>query len=64
GEIRRVARSDLRVAEALRLGFRRVLLPEAASEIRGGAAAKALVEVRDLASALAWLRAEARSTAT
>ncbi|MGE4652449.1 MAG: DNA repair protein RadA [Myxococcota bacterium] len=64
GEIRRVPRSDLRVAEALRLGFRRVLLPEAASELRGGAAAKALVGVRDLASALAWLRAEDRSTAT
>ena len=64
GEIRRVARSDLRVAEALRLGFRRVLLPEAAPELRAGAEAKALVGVRDLASALAWLRAEPRSKAT
>ncbi len=64
GEIRRVARSDLRVAEALRLGFRRVLMPEGASELLGGAPAQALVGVRDLAAALAWLRAEGRSGST
>ncbi len=64
GEIRRVARTDLRVAEALRLGFRRVLLPEGSSELPADAPKGALVGVRDLAQALTWLRGGGRSTST
>jgi len=62
GEIRRVARSDLRVAEALRLGFRRVLLPEGSAQPPAGVPKGALVAVRDLAAALEWLRGGSRST--
>ncbi|MGH0032395.1 MAG: S16 family serine protease, partial [Myxococcota bacterium] len=57
GEIRRVARTDLRVEEAARLGFRRILLPAGAR-----AAVDALPEgvewigVADVAEAVAWLR--------
>lgn len=59
GEVRRVGRIDLRVREAARLGFRRVLLPE-----RIGASLEAphgsdLVAVKDLAQAVAWLRRHA-----
>jgi DNA repair protein RadA/Sms len=55
GELRRVARLDLRVREAVRLGYRRVLVP-------AGAPPETLPEgadpipVRDLAAAVAWLR--------
>jgi DNA repair protein RadA/Sms len=58
GEVRRVARLDLRVREAARLGFREILVPrgtqagQAASDCR-------LVEVKDVAEAVAWLRAKA-----
>ncbi len=54
GEIRRVPRLDLRVREAARLGFRRMLVPE------GGAPAgqRGIVPVRDLAAAVVWLRAQ------
>lgn len=62
GEIRRVARTDLRVAEALRLGFRRVLLPEGPRELPAAAGERALVGVRDLAAALDWLRGGGRFT--
>jgi len=62
GEIRRVARSDLRVAEALRLGFRRVLLPEGSAQPPAGVPKGALVAVRDLAAALEWLTGGSRST--
>ena len=59
GEVRRVSRSDLRVREAARLGFRRVLLPDAvAAEARAPAGAE-LVPVGDLAAAVAWLRRHA-----
>ena len=54
GEIRRVARLDLRVREAARLGFRRMLVPET-----GGAPQPGSVPVRDLAAAVGWLRAQA-----
>ena len=64
GEIRRVARTELRVAEALRLGFRRVLLPEGSSDLPADAPKGALVGVRDLAQALTWLRGGGRSTST
>ena len=62
GEIRRVARADLRVAEALRLGFRRVLLPEGSGKPLAGVPEGAVVGVRDLAGVLAWLRGPHRST--
>jgi len=55
GEIRRVARLDARVAEAARLGFRRLLIPAGA---HGGLTAPRgarLVPVADLAEAVAWL---------
>jgi DNA repair protein RadA/Sms len=54
GEIRRVARLELRVREAARLGFRRVLVPET-----GSAPPSGCVPVRDLAAAVGWLRAHA-----
>jgi DNA repair protein RadA/Sms len=60
GEVRRVARTDLRVAEAARLGFRRVLVPEGA--LASGAPAGAeLVPVAGIADAVAWLRRASRS---
>ena len=55
GEVRRVARSELRVREALRLGFRRVLVPEG-TQARAPAGAEC-IEVREVADAVAWLRA-------
>jgi DNA repair protein RadA/Sms len=55
GEVRRVSRLDLRVAEAARLGFRRVLVPQGA-ELRPPRGAE-LVRVADVAEAVAWLRA-------
>lgn len=62
GEVRRVARIDLRVREAVRLGFRRLLVPDAvagdAARVRGAE----LVPVADVASAVSWLRREAGST--
>jgi DNA repair protein RadA/Sms len=54
GEIRRVARLELRVREAARLGLRRVLVPDT-----GAAAPPGCVPVRDLADAVGWLRAHA-----
>jgi len=57
GEVRRVGRIDLRVREAVRLGFRRVLLPasaEAESRLPGEARP---VPVANVAEAVAWLRA-------
>ena len=54
GEIRRVPRLDLRVREAQRLGFRRVLVPEGSAQ----AALPGAVPVRDVAAAVAWLRAQ------
>ena len=58
GEVRRVARTDLRVREALRLGFRRVLVPEGVVAAGDGLPGAALVPVADLAGAVAWLRSE------
>ena len=57
GEVRRVARTELRVREAARLGFRRVLVPEGtqARALAGVAA----IEVAEVADAVAWLRASA-----
>jgi DNA repair protein RadA/Sms len=56
GEIRRVPRTDLRVREAVRLGFRRLLLPRGVPAIDGAPAGASLVPVSDLAAAVAWLR--------
>jgi len=57
GEIRRVARSDLRLREAARLGFRRVLLPETAPEATRPPAGIEAIGLRDVAAAVRWLRA-------
>ncbi|MCL4683984.1 DNA repair protein RadA [Myxococcota bacterium] len=58
GEVRRVGRVEARVQEAMRLGFRRVLMP------RGGhdklrANGMELVPVEDVAEAVRWLRCAA-----
>jgi DNA repair protein RadA/Sms len=58
GEVRRVGRIDLRVREAARLGFRRVLVPSGAGPGAPGAEA---VPVASLADAVAWLRARAHA---
>jgi DNA repair protein RadA/Sms len=57
GEVRRVGRIEQRLREAARLGFRRVLVPlQVAGSSTGGAEA---IGVRDIAAAIAWLRAQA-----
>ncbi|MBW2268902.1 MAG: DNA repair protein RadA [Deltaproteobacteria bacterium] len=59
GEVRRVGRIDLRVREAVRLGFHRVLLPErVVAEARPPAGAE-LISVGEVADAVRWLRAQA-----
>jgi DNA repair protein RadA/Sms len=55
GEVRRVARTDLRLREAARLGFRRVLAPAGAPPPPGLEAE--LVPVASVGEAVAWLRA-------
>jgi DNA repair protein RadA/Sms len=55
GEVRRIARTDLRVREAARLGFRRVLVPEGAA-LAAGAEAAEIVPIADVAAAVRWLR--------
>ena len=60
GEVRRVARTDLRVREAVRLGFRRVLVPDSVApgaRVTGAG----IVPVADVADAVAWLRRSART---
>jgi len=56
GELRRVARLELRAREAARLGFSRLLVPEGAgaAAVPARGAARAL-RFRDLAAALGWL---------
>ncbi len=56
GEIRRVARLDVRVAEAIRLGFRRVLVPAGARGALPAQTGAEWVAVSDIADAVAWLR--------
>ena len=63
GEIRRVGRIDLRLREAVRLGFRRVLLPAGAEEAARPPAGAEIVPVSDVASAVAWLRANGTASA-
>ncbi len=53
GELRRVGRLDLRVREAARLGFRRLLVPESPELEAPGAS---LVRVADIGAAVDWLR--------
>ena len=55
GEIRRVARLDVRVAEAARLGFRQLLIPAGAQGALTAPRGARLVPVGDLAEAVAWL---------
>jgi DNA repair protein RadA/Sms len=57
GEVRRVGRLDLRVTEAARLGFRRVLVPKGTARPGTGSADCELVPVSNVADAVAWLRA-------
>ena len=59
GEIRRVGRIPLRLREAARLGFERVLLPAGVASPRSGArgACAAEIAVESVAQAVAWLRA-------
>ena len=59
GEIRRVARLDARVAEAARLGFRRLLVPAGARDALPALRGAQLVPVGDLAEAVAWLSSTA-----
>jgi DNA repair protein RadA/Sms len=60
GEVRRVGRADLRIREACRLGYRRVLVPDGAPP--GGLPRDAeVIPVRDVAQAVAWLRRAART---
>jgi DNA repair protein RadA/Sms len=57
GEVRRVGRGEARVKEALRLGFRRALVPRG-SELPGALQASG-VPVADVAEAVSWLRCHA-----
>jgi DNA repair protein RadA/Sms len=57
GEIRRVGRIDLRLREAVRLGFRRVLLPAGAEEAARPPVGAAVIPIADVGAAVAWLRA-------
>ncbi len=65
GELRRVSRVDVRVAEAARLGFRRLLVPAVcerewrARESGSGAPQKVeceLIPIEEIAQAIDWLR--------
>jgi DNA repair protein RadA/Sms len=59
GEIRRVGRIPLRLREAARLGFERVLLPAAVASPGDGSAGPlaAGIGLENLAQAVAWMRA-------
>jgi DNA repair protein RadA/Sms len=61
GEVRRVPRTDLRVEEAARLGFGRVLLPEGAPEAKKPPHGVSVLGVKDLRSAVSWLRDQGSS---
>ncbi len=54
GEVRRIGRVDLRVREAARLGFRRVLVP-AGTDLAAPTEAE-VIEVDHVAAAVDWLR--------
>jgi DNA repair protein RadA/Sms len=55
GEVRRAGRIDLRMREAARLGFRRVLLPERVAEDAAGVPGVEPVPVATLDDAVRWL---------
>jgi len=61
GEVRRVSRIELRIREAARLGFRRVLLPELREPPATSGGAE-LIAVRDVADAVDWLRRSGRAS--
>ncbi|MDG2049643.1 MAG: DNA repair protein RadA [Myxococcota bacterium] len=56
GEVRRVARLDLRVAEAARLGFSRVLVPHGATESAPSPHKCEHIPIINVAEAVTWLR--------
>ncbi len=60
GEVRRIGRIDLRLREATRLGFRRLLLPEGSVAGARAPAGAELVPLREVAEAVRWLRASRR----
>jgi DNA repair protein RadA/Sms len=62
GEVRRVGRLDLRVKEAARLGFRRVLTPPGSDAAACDGAT--VIETEDVADAVRWLRRERPSTSS
>ena len=56
GEVRRVARLDLRIRELSRLGFRQILVPPGTrAAVTAGTCE--LIEVDNIANVIAWLRA-------
>jgi DNA repair protein RadA/Sms len=57
GEVRRVPRLDLRMAESSRLGFRRILVPASRDETQPMPKDCEPIPVSSVAQALAWLRA-------
>ena len=59
GEVRRIGRLDLRVREAARLGFGRILAPGGGGDAPPGAQ---VIPVEDVASAVTWLRRASRDT--
>jgi DNA repair protein RadA/Sms len=59
GEVRRVARMDLRVREAARLGFGRILAPPGAEAPDGAR----VIPVESVRAAVDWLRTEGTSVA-
>ena len=58
GEVRRVAGIDLRIGEAARLGFRRILVPAPVPEHAAPEKCE-LIPVTSVAEAVAWLRRSA-----
>ncbi|MAI79925.1 MAG: DNA repair protein RadA [Deltaproteobacteria bacterium] len=56
GEVRRVARADLRISEAARLGFRRLLVPAPVPKYAGEEKCE-LIPISNVSDAVAWLRA-------
>jgi DNA repair protein RadA/Sms len=62
GEVRRVARADLRISEATRLGFRRILVPAPAPDYSGETKCE-LVPISNVAEAVTWLRSSASESA-
>jgi DNA repair protein RadA/Sms len=56
GEIRRVGRTDLRIREAARLGFRRILVPATSEDEPELPAGCERVVIEDVAAAIGWLR--------